>query len=430
MTTTEQGRDDGPVERLHLPPSFLSEHCLRTLYYRGALQPSELAEHWKVPQDVAVEIVEWMKASGLVEADSLQTSFERHARVRLSSAGQAQLANARQRTWYAGALPVSIRDFGDRVRATPRATAAQRAVRAAMVALAIDDAVADELGQALCASDAVAVVGAAPDEQSPIARAAAGALEGQVALPYALYAAGAVIRVFDPRHHEVPARRDEQEDTLDILRAHEGDVSQWLTVRRPLVALVGGVLPSDVRPAFDEDARFYVAPPPLMAFGGILAVFDANTEPAALADLARLWLVPGRQDCGTILLRSGERIEVPWRAGTLMFSGDGSGLEAVPGRVAYRIDLSAPSPAMLSALLAARLAPLAVAGLAERVAEALASAGAGTRGAAARASAYLLDRATYQGSPAGIESAIGDAVAAATTGAAPTPIARRDASAA
>jgi DNA-binding MarR family transcriptional regulator len=425
MTTIEQSRDEGAVARLHLPPSFVSDHCLRTLYYRGALQPSELADHWKVAQDVAVEVVEWMKASGLVEADSLQTSFERHARVRLSNAGQAQLANARQRTWYAGPLPVSVRDFGDRVRATPRATAEKIAVRSALGALAIDAGAADELGQALCSNDAVAVIGAAADEQAAIARAAAGALDGQVTLPYALYAAGAVIRVFDPRHHEVPARSGERGETLDILRTHEADASQWLDVRRPLVALTGGALPADVRPAYDEDARLYLAPPPLMAFGGILAVLDADAERAALADLARLWLVPGRQEQGTILLRSGERIEVPWRAGTLLFSADGRGLDALPGRIAYRIDLSAPSSEMLTAFVADRLNPLGIAGLAERTMAALAEVGAATRIAAARAASYLLDRAAYEGSAAGIDAAITDAVAA-SSGSGPRPVPRRN----
>ncbi|MDE3095456.1 MAG: hypothetical protein KGK07_05560, partial [Chloroflexota bacterium] len=58
----------------------------------------------------------------------------------------------------------------------------------------------------------------------------------------------------------------------------------------------------------------------------------------------------------------------------------------------------------------------------ERLAGALADAGADTRVAAARAARYLLDLAAYQGVPGGLDAAVGRAVAYAEA-AAPPPAA-------
>ncbi|MHB8376935.1 MAG: hypothetical protein ACYDEB_08270 [Dehalococcoidia bacterium] len=417
---------------LNLPPTFISDHCLRTLFYHGPLSPVELATHWRVAQDIAAEVVEAMKGGGLVEADTGQTTFERHGRVRLTALGQAQAGHARQRTWYSGALPVSLRDFAEAAGTTARAAARPQMLRAALGQLFIDEGQADELGQAASGSDVVVVTGAAADEQPALAQAIGGALDGEVSLPYAIFAAGAVLRVFDPQHHRAQGRNASEHDNLDVLRQHTGETSPWMTVRRPVVTLAGGVRASDVVPAYDEDARFYLAPPPLIAFGGLLAVCDADADAGQLAELARLWLVPGKQGTGVVLVRSGERIEVPWRATTLLFAADGDALGGAGAAVAYRVDISALAPDAVHGALAARLGPVALpARIIEQLAAALTGAGAARRVTAARAARYLLDRAAYQRSTDGLEGAIGQAVAFAE-GAAPrgaparaTPAARR-----
>ncbi|MBF6598991.1 MAG: hypothetical protein IVW36_00595 [Dehalococcoidia bacterium] len=378
------------------------------------MSPVDLATHWRVPQELAIEIVESSKAAGLVGADAGQQNFERHARVHLTAAGQEQLAQARQRTWYSGALPVALRDFAERARETTRATLARDDVRAALGALAIDEASADALGQAASSADTVAITGAADDEQREIARALGRAMAGEVRLPYAIYAGGAVVRIFDPRHHEAARAGSGEEAALDILRERQEDASPWMAVRRPLVALAGGILESDVRPAFDDDARFYLAPPPLTAFGGIFAVFDADAHTAALGELARLWLVPGRHGAGLLLLRSGERIEVPWHAATVLFGAEVRSLGAAVDRPAYHVDVSALDAASLRVLIARRLVGVepGADGI-DALAGALESGGLATRRGVARAARYLSDRAAYLGVAFDFSSAIADAVASA-----------------
>lgn len=394
---TDAGRADrtpASMADLHLPPTFLSEHGLRALFYRGALSPVDLAAHWRVPQEVGVEIVESMKGAGLVEPDAGQGTFERHARVRLSAAGRAQLADARQRTWYSGALPVSLRDFAAVAATGVPAITTEDAVRGQLAPFFLESEAIDSLGQLLCGADCFALTGAAPDEQPALAYALGQALIGEVELPYAIFAAGAVIRIFDPAHHQVPRDAASAAGELDILRSHEAATSQWMRVRPPIVALSGGVLPSDVAPPFDDDARFYLAPPPLIAFGGLLAVFEADAAPAELADLARHWLLPGKHGAGIVLLRSGERIELPWRASTVLFAADQRGIAAAAAATAAVVDISELSPAALTGYLTRRLRGDAGA-IAEPLAIGLEAEGLAARGPAARAARYVADAAAY-----------------------------------
>jgi hypothetical protein len=245
-----------------------------------------------------------------------------------------------------------------------------------------------------------------------VAQALGESLAGNVSLPYAIYAGGTVIRVFDPRHHQLPHGQNAADDALDILRTPQEDESPWMDVRRPIVTLSGGLLTADVYPAFDEDARFYLAPPPLTAFGGVLAVFDADTQTAELGELARLWLVPGRHGEAVLLLRSGERIDVPWRASTLLFAADAGGVAAAAGIPAYQIDLAPLTAALLRQMLARRLTALdSTTSLADQLSTALEANGLTTRRAAAMAARFLDDRAAYQGSADVIAAAIPDAVA-------------------
>jgi hypothetical protein len=426
MTAPESGvnREPASLASLNLPPTFVADHCIRTLFYQGAMSPADIAKHWRVLPDVASEVVESLKAAAFVEPESGQAAYERLAKVRLTALGQAQVANARARTWYAGVLPVALKDFERQMR-TPRVALARReALRDAIAPFAFAESHADEIGQAIAGGATLALTGVADDEQQELARALGAALSGDVRLPFAVFASGHVIRMFDGRRQTVAAAAGQADDIdNDILRSHDA-ASQWITTSRPVISLAGGVQLSDVLPAYDEDARFYVAPLPMSAHGGLLAVSDAAANPDALVALARLWLIPGRYDTAILMLRSGERIELPWHAATVLFNPDANTLPAaLASALLYRIDVSAIAGATLPAFISRRL--ISPQAFPEDVISALsallARAGA-TRQECAAACRYLQDRAMYEGSSfeatlAGLNDAVSFATAAFPTAA-------------
>lgn len=399
----EKETPSASIDDLRLPPAFVIDHCIRTLSYQGSISPLELANHWRVHPDIAGAAIDQLKASGLVEAEANQAGFERLGRVRLSGAGQARVPAARARTWYAGPVPVSLGEFDQRLRRPGQPFASGDSVRLALGPFFLEETRIAEIGQALASGATLALPGVAYDEQVEIAEALGAALLGTLELPFAVFAAGSVIRLFDARRHHVhEEREDPREQAPQILRTKTASDAgtRWTTIRRPLMTLSGGVMESDVVPAFDEDARFYVAPSPMVAIGGLLVVFDGDSDHAALGQLARLWLVPGRHGTGILLLRSGERIEVPWRAATVLFGSNAGALRsALREGLVYTIDVAPLTGTTLRAFLSRRLLnpetfhETAI----DAIADGLERGGIATRGAAARATRYLLDRASYEG---------------------------------
>src|ERR1700674_5453842 len=142
----DAGRQAEPatVTDLHLPPTFVADHALRALAYQGAITPAELARRWRFAEAIAIEVVASLKSGGLIELDSGQSTFERTGRVRLTAPGHDRVAAARGRTWYAGAMPVSLSDFARRMDLALQEASAVRPPAAALRALAMAPEQADE----------------------------------------------------------------------------------------------------------------------------------------------------------------------------------------------------------------------------------------------------------------------------------------------
>ena len=382
---------------LHLPPAFLADHAIRTLAYQGAMTPSEVARRWRVDDGIVTDVVDALKTGGVLELDGGQATFGPGGRVRLTVAGQERVAAARRRTWYSGPVPVALKDFGERMDLARPDPPGECSAAKTLAGLAIPPNLAAEMAQAIRSGAAVAVHGAAFDEQEAITRSLAQSLHGDLSLPYAVYAAGAIVRVFDVRYHHIRVSSERDGAATDVLRTRQS-YTQWATVARPVVMLSGGVHVSDVLPAYDDEARFYVAPMPLSACRGLLAVFDCETNPAGLADLARLWLIPGRHHTGVLMLRSGERIEIPWRAATLLFGDARAALPtALRGAVSYNINISELNadtrPLFLNVRIGSMSSPEAIASLADLLERRAMT----SRAAAAQVCQYIGDRAAYEG---------------------------------
>jgi hypothetical protein len=386
------------VDDLQLPPSFVIDHAVRTLSFQGAMAPSEMARHWRVADGVAVDVAQRLKATGLVEVVSGQTTFETSGRFQLTKAGEARVAVARERTWYAGPLPVPLRAFEKQFALASDIGVDPEKLHVNLTTLGIDPSASAEVGQAVAGGTTLAFTGLAHDEMAPVTAAIGSSLLGDVTLPYALFAAGSVLRVFDSRYHY--ARRAESSAAnLDILRSHSEEPDRWVRSAPPLVMLSGGVTEADVVAAYDSDAHLYIAPPPFAAAGGVFAVLDADAHNAGLKQLARSWLMPGRYQTGVIRLRSGERIDVPWRAAVVLFGSHAGLLSSMPEAVAYRVDLSRYDGASLQAALSWRLQDRAVFddAMIATVAEALQRRKLTARRTVANFASYLRNRQAFEG---------------------------------
>ena len=128
-SSTEAWSPPATVADLRLPPTFVVEHVIRTLSYQGALTSVEVARSLRVQDAIALELLDGLRSAGLVQLDAGQANFDRLGRLRLTDAGVARVAVARQRTWYAGPLPVSLDDFSRRTGAAAHLEASADAFR-------------------------------------------------------------------------------------------------------------------------------------------------------------------------------------------------------------------------------------------------------------------------------------------------------------
>lgn len=399
MTPDEATKPPTTLADLRLPPTFVADHCIRTLASQGAMTLVELAKHWRVPGEVALQAIEPTKLAGLIETETNRSNLESLQKWRLSASGQARVETARARTWYAGPLPVSLSQYERRASAPRPATDARANLRRALAGFFVSEAQAEQIAQAVASGASIAFGGCAADEQYALAAALHRCLDGTTAVPQAIFAAGAVMRLFDPRvHRTTKAAGDVEGDESEILRGRDA-AAQWTQAARPLVAVSGGVLPTDVIPPFDEDARFYLAPAPLVAAGGLLAICDAgSSDPGALEALARYWMVPARRGGAVLLLRTGERIEIPWTASLVVFASSDELPALTAGAVQYAVDASAISGAQLRGFLSARLNAAALnADAIETIASLLERTDLATRSSGAAVASYLVDCRAYLG---------------------------------
>jgi hypothetical protein len=65
------------VADLHLPPTFVADHVIRILSYRGAVTPVEIARSMRVHDAIAIELIESLRSAGIVQLEAGQANFDR-----------------------------------------------------------------------------------------------------------------------------------------------------------------------------------------------------------------------------------------------------------------------------------------------------------------------------------------------------------------
>ena len=275
---TEQPESDGPVapptlEASGLRQSFVIELLLKHLYLGGELGLGRLAERVCLPAALLTPILKTLRSARLVEPAGVNPGGVASG-WRLSATGRARAAEALERCRYAGAAPVTLNDYRDRVRrqAANEEAMPDGALDSVLQGLALDDGICQRLGAALSSTRGLYVFGPPGSGKSALVGRLAMVSRGTVWIPHAVLAGEALIQVFDPSVHRPvgpqtsqvfpsPASWSEPLPALD---------SRWIACERPTV-LAGSRLSSD---QFDLQSGTIsgasVAPIHLKANNGVL----------------------------------------------------------------------------------------------------------------------------------------------------------------
>jgi predicted Ser/Thr protein kinase len=279
---------DVPLPDIDRP--LLRELMLRLLHQAGSAGADILADQLALPASLVGAELGQLVEDGLAE-------WEREGVAVLSKNGRRRAEDSPVGR-YRGPMPVSVAEYTEVLNARrPAADAAT--VRSAAAPWGMEPAVAYGL---LGSPGPVLVYGPPGVGKSSLVRALARALPATL-VPVAIDAGGLVMRVFDPARHKLAGEQPADR--------------RWRRIEAPLVEF-GSELTVDMLESH-AGTDGLVAPPQLLAAGGILMVDDLGRQAIAPRQLFdRLAPIAQR---GLVTVRAGgdRRVTLPF-TGTLVFA--------------------------------------------------------------------------------------------------------------
>ncbi len=301
-----------------LSRALLTDLTLKTIHYAGTPSVTHVTQRMSLPSSIVNDILSALLDEHLCEVVSTSSAMPGNYRYRLTSSGVEQVKDALERSRYAGPAPVTIQQYVDVAaqQKAARTRPSRRTIEATLSHLVMGLEVADSLARALHSGRCALFYGPSGNGKTSILESFARHLEGVVLVPYAIYAQGQIIRVFDSSIH-VPVQEPQEpspppdDDETSGESGNRRD-RRWALVRRPAVIVGGELSEESLDFAYDPASRFYQAPPHLKAQGGTLVVDDFGRQKIRAEDLLNRWLGSLERGWDTLSFRTGEKISIPF----------------------------------------------------------------------------------------------------------------------
>jgi len=219
----------------------------------------------------------------------------------LSQAGKMLASERFQISQYAGAAPVSLKDYHSATKAQAAQVRIDRKIlRSAFSDLVVSDALLDQLGPALISQNSIFVYGPTGNGKTSLAERMLRVYQDAVLMPYAVEVDNQVISLYDPVVHQ----------KLDI---DDPDVDpRWVLCRRPCIVVGGELIPSMLELRLDESSGIYAAPLQMKANNGIFIIDDFGRQLMSPRDLLNRWIVPLDRRVDYLMLRYGVKFQIPF----------------------------------------------------------------------------------------------------------------------
>ncbi len=335
-----------------LSRAFLIELALKTIHYSGQPSANHITDRMCLPPAVVLDLLTILADDHLCEVVGSSSSMAGNYRYRLTANGIDRVKDALDRSRYAGPAPVTIEHYIEVMeqQRAGRPHPSRESIEAALSELVLAPEAADNMARALHSGRCTLLYGPSGNGKTMVLESFARHLEGTVLVPYAIYAQGQIIRVFDSATH-VPAfaapaatlRPAGAEEPWEAPRADE----RWAIIQRPVVIVGGELITEGLELAFDPVARFYQAPPQLKAQGGVLIVDDFGRQRIRPEDLLNRWLTPLERGWETLAFHTGEKISVPFDLQLLFATNLKVELlldQPFLRRILYKVEIPNPGP--------------------------------------------------------------------------------------
>ena len=306
---------------LGLPKAVLENLLVKHLAAYPKSDILQLTKLMCINSHMIEEMLGDLRSKSLVEvfqaqSAGFQSTSSGHIRYGLSEQGMQEADSAFIKDAYLGPVPVSLANYEAMVKAQD--------VRAHMVnrqdvTFALDDVfgadrMISSLGPAINSGRALLLYGDAGTGKTFVATRLLNSLNTSVYVPYAVYAAGNIIKVFSPQHH----KRVKSAEIQSITFKEQFD-RRWCLCERPSIQ-VGGELTMDMLEVnHSQHNRVWMAPLQMMANNGIFIIDDLGRQTMPVATLLNRWIVPMEYFYDYLSLPNGQQITIPFIL-TLAFS--------------------------------------------------------------------------------------------------------------
>lgn len=326
-----------------LSKAFLTDLTLKIIHYSGTPSMAQLVRRLGLGNEIVAQLLSALTEERLVEILSQSDLYTGNYRYRLSERGQARVAEALDRSRYAGPCPVTAEQYShvmQRLLDHKQDNSSRTRIKAILNDLVLPHEVSDGLARALFSGKSVLVHGPSGNGKTVLLERYAEDMGGFSLVPYSIYAYGQVIRVFDQSIHQPIENADEE-----FLKDDGKRDRRWVAIKRPAIVLGTEMDRESLDLGYDPSAKFYQAPPHIKAQNGALIIDDFGRQHIETRDLLSRWLIPLERGTDSLTLVTGEKLSVPFRVQLLL--GTNSRVsdladEALLRRILYKIQMPNP----------------------------------------------------------------------------------------
>jgi len=288
------------LKDLGIPESLILDLVVRRMMIEGNCSLASLSRSLRVSVPVVDAVFKHLRSQQLVEVKGMSGNDYNFT---LSAAGK-QLAGERfQVSQYAGACPVSLKEYQAAVKAqSAKINVDRNTLRNAFSDLVIKDRMLDQLGPAIISQTSIFVYGPTGNGKTSLAERMLRVYKDAVLIPHAVEVDNQVISLFDPVVHQ-PI--DEDDPDVD---------PRWILCRRPCLIVGGELIPSMLELRLDESSGIYAAPLQMKANNGLLIIDDFGRQLMSPRDLLNRWIVPLDRRVDYLTLRYGVKFQIPFES--------------------------------------------------------------------------------------------------------------------
>jgi len=343
------------LEQTGLNLGFLSDMVLRALYLRGGMLGLDLARLICLPFKVLEEAISFLKNEKCIEIAGGDLIGRISYRFNLTDLGRRRAQEAFKMCAYVGPAPVPLEDYVEQTyrQAVTAIDVSPEALRAAFSHLVVTEELFNAVGPAVVSGKSVFIYGPPGNGKTSIAQAIGNFMNtcgGEIYIPYAILAEGAIITLYDNAIHEKcdpedDGRMEDNEATIRRL-LNTGTVDQrWTRVKRPVIVTGGELNLAMLDLKYSSESNFYQAPLHVKANGGIFLVDDFGRQLCSPKELLNRWIVPLENRVDYLTLASGQKFQVPFEQLTMFSTNlDPKDLvdDAFLRRMRHKVEILAP----------------------------------------------------------------------------------------